>query len=110
MGTAATKAKNKYNARNYVRLYLSVRPEVAERFRAVCGKDSQAVTLSRLLDAVDAGALEAAKKEYVRLCGEWDKLESKAKEVFEENARLRDELAKEKEKGLWQVVRERLLG
>ena len=110
MGTAATRAKNKYNSMNYERIYLSVRPEVARRFRDACGEDSQAVALVRLLDAADEGKREAVEAEYNRLCGEWDKLMEKAKEVFEENKRLKKELEEEKRKGLWSVVRERLWG
>lgn len=110
MGTAATRAKNKYNAKNYVKLYLTVKPEIAERFRVVCGDDSQAVAFTRMLDEADAGKLEATKAEYIRLCTEWDKLEAKAKEIFDENRQLKAELKAEKEKGLLQLMRERLWG
>lgn len=110
MGTAATRAKNKYNAANYEKIYLTVKPEIAERFRSACGENSQAVTFEWLLDEADAGKLDAAKVEYERLCGEWDKLEAKAKEIFDENRQLKAELATEKEKGLLRLVWERLWG
>ena len=52
MGTAATKAKNKYNAENYERISLSVPKEKKEKYKAIAETNGKSLN-QFIIDCVE---------------------------------------------------------
>ena len=68
MGTAATKAKRKWNKENYTNITAAMKPELALRLKESCRENGVSVTsvitalVERYLDAEDKALKEACTK------------------------------------------------
>lgn len=99
MGTSSTRAKRKYNEKNYVQLNVRIKPELKARLDELKGDGSYSAMLEKALNALDGG-LEAENLELK------EKL-AKAKKLAR---RYKAELEEEKSKGFWDVLKDRILG
>ncbi len=97
MGTSATRAKQKYNEKNYVQLNLKISPELKKRLDELKGAGSYPGLLTKALDALDGG-LEAENRE----------LKKKFIKANKQAKYYKAELEREKEKGLFEILKEKI--
>lgn len=99
MGTSATRAKQRYNEKNYVQLNLKISPELKERLDSLKEDMSYPELLSMGLDALDGGLLSENRE-----------LKEKLAKMHKIAKRYKAELEAEKSKGLFEVLKEKILG